>query len=76
MHTGMKILMAVLVLAVLVSTGYLVLSALEASGAGHGLVRYFARLGIGVDLRAVILAVGLIPLAWLVGFIIRTWSVK
>ncbi len=71
-----KIFVALLVLVALTSVGYLVLPAFEGSGAGHGLVNYFARLGIEVDLRAAVIAVGLIPVAWLVGFIIRTWSVK
>lgn len=74
--TNPKILVALLALVALTSVGYLVFPAFEGTGAGHGLVNYFARLGIEVDLGAAVIAVGLIPVAWLVGFIIRTWSVK
>ena len=71
-----KILLALLALVALTSVGYLMVSALEGSGAGQGLADYFARLGIEVDLRAAVIAVGLIPVVWIVSFIIRTWSVK
>jgi len=76
MYSVSKILIALLALAALMTVGYLAYPTFEGSGAGQGLVRYFARLGIEVDLRAAVIAVGLIPVTWLVGFIIRTWSVK
>jgi len=71
-----KILGTLFIPAALLSTGLLAYSSWEGSGVGNGLVDYFARLGFEVDLRAAVIAVGLIPVAWLVGFIIRTWSVK
>lgn len=76
MHRALKFLTAILALAALTVVGYLVYPAFVESAAGHGLVRYFARLGIEIDLRAGVVAVGLIPVVWLVGFIIRTWSVR
>lgn len=76
MHRVFKVLTAILALAALTVVVYLVYPAFVESAAGHGLVRYFARLGIEVDLRAAVIAVGLIPVFWLAGFIIRTWSVK
>jgi hypothetical protein len=73
---GPKILGTLLILAALISMGLPAYSSREGSGAGNGLVDYFARLGFEVDLRAAVIAVGLIPVAWPAGFIIRTWSVK
>jgi hypothetical protein len=43
---------------------------------GHGLVHYFARLGIELDYTAIIIALGLIPVFWLVAFIVRTLTLK
>jgi hypothetical protein len=42
----------------------------------QGLVHYFARLGIELDYTAIIVALGLIPVFWLVAFIVRTLTLK
>ncbi|HWR68874.1 MAG TPA: hypothetical protein VN416_07625 [Desulfomonilia bacterium] len=76
MNGPMKILMWSGILAVLIVIVSLISFALDSISPGHGLVHYYARLGIEVDFAAIIIAVGLIPVVWFVGFIIRTWSVK
>ncbi|HVN70695.1 MAG TPA: hypothetical protein VMU10_01625 [Desulfomonilia bacterium] len=42
----------------------------------QGLVHYFARLGIEVDYTAIVIALGLIPVFWIIALIIKTWSAK
>ena len=44
--------------------------------AGSGLMHYFARLGIELNGRAILIALGLIPVFWLVGLVIKTFSAK
>jgi hypothetical protein len=43
---------------------------------GSGLVHYFARLGIELDYTAIIVALGLIPVFWLVAFIVRSVTLR
>jgi hypothetical protein len=43
---------------------------------GQGLVHYFARLGIELDYTAIIVALGLIPVFWLVAFIVKTVTLR
>jgi hypothetical protein len=50
--------------------------AFHSISAGQGLVHYFARLGIELDYTAVIVALGLIPVFWLVAFIVKILSLK
>jgi hypothetical protein len=43
---------------------------------GQGLVHYFARLGIELDYMTIIIALGLIPVFWLVAFVVRTVTLR
>jgi hypothetical protein len=52
----------------------LAIHAYSSSPGSSGLLRYFARLGIDLDDRAILIALGLIPVFWLAGFIIKTLS--
>jgi hypothetical protein len=54
----------------------LVIYASRSARTHQGLVHYFSRLGIEVDYTAMIVALGLIPVFWLIAIIIKTWSVK
>lgn len=37
---------------------------------------YFAKLGIELDYTAIIVALGMIPVFWLVAYAIRSWTMK
>lgn len=43
---------------------------------GQGLVRYFARLGIELDYTAIIILLGMIPVFWLVAFIVKALTLR
>ena len=60
----------------IIATVSIVIYASHSARSNQGLVHYFARLGIEVDYTAIIIALGLIPVFWLVAFIIKTFSVK
>lgn len=60
----------------IIATVSIVIYASHSALTNQGLVHYFARLGIEVDYTAIIIALGLIPVFWLVAFIIKTFSVK
>ncbi len=72
----MKMLLAMLALAAIITIALIVSHVMNTAGKGFGLVHYFAQLGIEVDYLAIVIAVGLIPVFWLGGFLIRTWLVK
>jgi len=65
-----------LIMAAVIVTVSIVIHASRSALTHQGLVHYFARLGIGVDYTTIIIALGLIPVLWLVAFIIKTLSVK
>lgn len=62
--------------AVFVAVAVIISSALSSAKKGHGLVRYFARLGIDLDYTAMVVALGMIPVFWLVAYVIRSWTMK
>jgi hypothetical protein len=72
----MKTILAIPALAAIITIALIVSHVMTTAGKGFGLVHYFARLGIEVDYLAIVIAVGLIPVFWLGGFLIRTWMVK
>lgn len=50
--------------------------AFHSVSSGQGLFHYFARLGIELDYTAIIVALGLIPVFWLVAFIVKTLTLR
>lgn len=74
MNSIVKFLAACLSLAAVIAVVILMAYAFRSMGVGSGLAHYFARLGIEVNFPLIIIVIGLIPVAWLIGFIIKTWS--
>ncbi len=62
--------------AVLITIAAIFFSAFYSVKKGQGLVHYFSRLGIELDYNAMIIALGMIPVFWLVAYIIRSWTMK
>jgi hypothetical protein len=62
--------------ATIIVIGSIFIYALNSVRSGQGLVRYFARLGIELDYTAIIIALGMIPVFWLVAFIVKTLTLR
>lgn len=62
--------------AVLITTAAIFFYAFYTARRGRGLVTYFAKLGIELDYTAIIVALGMIPVFWLVAYAIRSWTMK
>lgn len=72
MRRAMKTACILVTGAFLCLAAYLVHGALERMS----LVRPFSLLGIEVDTGALVIVIALIPAWWIVGVLVKTWSVK
>jgi hypothetical protein len=62
--------------ATIIAIGSIFIYAFHSVRSGQGLVHYFARLGIELDYTAIIVALGFIPVFWLVAFIIKALTLR
>jgi len=62
--------------ATIIAIGSIFIYAFHSARPGQGLVRYFARLGIELDYTAIIIVLGMIPVFWLVAFIVKALTLR
>ncbi len=71
-----NILTILLTSATIIAIGSIFFYAFHSIRPGQGLVHYFARLGIELDYTAIIVALGMIPVFWLVAFIVKALTLR
>jgi hypothetical protein len=71
-----SILTILLTSATIIVIGSIFIYAFHSVRPGQGLVRYFASLGIQLDYTAIIIALGMIPVFWLVAFIVKALTLR